>query len=766
MTGETSDPAGWAELEEALAEVLAAHPDDRAHVIADLEGRHRGLGERLAPLLAALQADPDFLESSVGAPPESRDPRPSPESPPPGYEVLSLLGEGGMGRVYRAIRERDGVQQTVALKLLRTRSAAHRDLFLRERRTLARLRHPGIVPFLDAGTTPDGMPWLAMELVDGEPITDWVQRVDPPLRERVALIQRVCAAVQYGHTSLVVHRDLKPSNVLVTADGHPRLLDFGIAAMLAEGDTPPPAMTPGHAAPEQLRGEPVTAAVDIHALGILLYQVLTGVHPFRSGGDEAPDMVRGRILHGIRPPLRRHGSFPPDLEAIVGKALSVEPGDRYASAGALGEDLSRLLAGQPVQAVPDTPGYRIRRFVGRNRWTVAAASAAVLVLLASTGLALYQAHRIQGESRRAATERDKAVEVRRFLLEAFGGSGFGQGGDAASAQELLDRQLPTLERSYGDRPELHAEMLEVLAEAYERIGRYDRAETLARSAVEIQERLDPGGPGGSGARATLGWILHQAGRLEEAEAELLQAVAGLDVGDPGLRPRLARTLNDLGVVAEAGQRYDEASRHYARSLDLRQGLPGEALGAAITSSNLSVIHYRKGELDAAVELALQSLAGLDSVLGPSHPRSIIVRSNLAAFRTAAGDREGAAAEQRAVLSQRIRSLGEDHPDVHRSRTNLASALLLIGGVDEAVLLAGQALDGQRRTLGRGHPETAFTLQILGDALQLQGDSLGAREAWTQGLEVARRGLPPEHPRTEELARRLERGATIPGGGPG
>lgn len=755
MTGGASDPSGWAELEEALAEVLAVHPDDQLRVLSELEGRSPGLGERLAPLLAALHADPDFLESSIGAPPESRHPQSPLDSPPPGYQIVALLGEGGMGRVFRAIRERDGVQQAVALKLLRTRSAVHRELFLRERRTLARLQHPGIVPFLDAGTTPDGMPWLAMELVDGEPITHWVRRTAPPFQERIGLVRQLCAAVQYGHTNLVVHRDLKPSNVLVTSDGHPRLLDFGIAAILADGESaPPPALTPGYAAPEQLRGEPVTAAADVHALGILLYEVVAGHHPFRPDGDEAPEVVRKRILDGGFSPIPPSGSIPADLTAILLKALSVDPARRYDSAAALGDDLRRLLEGQPVEAVPDSAGYRFRRFAGRNRWTLVASAVAVGVLLASTGLALYQAHRIQGESRRAVTERDKAVEVRTFLLEAFGGSGFGQGGDPVSAQELLDRQLPTLERSYGDRPELHAEMLEVLAEAYERIGRYDRAEELARGAVEIQETLDPSSPQSGGAQATLGWILHQGGHLQESEASLTRALGILDNGDPAFHPRLARTLNDLGVVAEAAQRYDDASGYYARSLELRRGLPGEALGAAITSSNLSVIHYRRGELDAAVELALQSLAGLDSVLGPSHPRSILVRSNLAAFRTAAGDREGAARDQRAILAQRIRSLGEDHPDVHRSRANLASALLLTGEIEEPRRLAGEALEGLTRSLGDDHPELVFTLETLGDARRLGGDTEGARAAWSRGLAIARRRLPPGHPRTVGLERRL------------
>jgi non-specific serine/threonine protein kinase/serine/threonine-protein kinase len=355
------------------------------------------------------------------------------------YRILGPIGRGGMGTVYRAVRDDDAFRKTVALKVVRGDAGdGHVARRLQgERQILARLQHPNIAAVFDGGTTDEGRPYLVMELVEGLAITDYCAARGLDIRARVGLVRTVCDAVQYAHRNLVVHRDLKPANILVGADGRPLLLDFGIAKLLAAGIDPDgaptatrlPSMTPEYASPEQVRGEAVTTSSDIYSLGVVLYELLTGRRPYAVPADSLEGIVRavcetepmapsaavGRSASAATRPPALAGDLRGDLDTIVLKALRKEPARRYLSAQELSEDLRRHLEGLPVLARADTLAYRVSKFALRHRAAVAAAVLVAASLLGGIGATWRQARIAEANRKRA----DRRFQDVRRLANAF-----------------------------------------------------------------------------------------------------------------------------------------------------------------------------------------------------------------------------------------------------------------------------------------------------------------------------------------------------------
>jgi serine/threonine-protein kinase len=371
------------------------------------------------------------------------------------FRVIERVGRGGMGVVYRGERAGADFHQEGALKLLR-RGFDFDDIrarFLRERRILARLDHPHLARFIDGGVAPDGRPWYALEFVRGEPISLWCDARRRAPRARVRLFLDVCAAVQQAHGQLVVHRDLKPGNILVDGDGHVHLLDFGIAGLLADGESATTtllggrsAYTPEYAAPEQFGGAPAGVATDIYALGVVLYELLTGVLPYeldrhdpaateRIIRERPPQALAQAILRGgdrccaerlqarDRSLRAFRGEVRGDLARILHKALAKEPRQRYPSVQAFADDLARWRAGAAVQVSGNAFGYRMRKFVGRNRVAVGFASLALLATLVGIGATFWQMReaRLQRDAAVAAARRAEAVSG--YVMLRFGSVG-------------------------------------------------------------------------------------------------------------------------------------------------------------------------------------------------------------------------------------------------------------------------------------------------------------------------------------------------------
>ncbi len=425
------------------------------------------------------------------------------------WRVLRLLGRGGMGSVWLARRDDGLFEREVALKLVHASlfGPMLHERFARERRILAALAHPNIAGLLDAGVAEDGQPYLALEYVDGLPLDAWcdVQRV--PLAGRLALMRQVLQAVQHAHQNLVIHRDLKPANILVTVDGRVRLLDFGIAKLMAEGDETAEEteltrhagrpLTPHYASPEQVAGAAVGTASDVYALGVVLFELLCGQRlvvdaagaPRLSRQPISPEAAAARGST----PRALAAALAGDLETIVGKALKADPAERYPTAAALLDDLQRHADGLPVAARPDSAGYRLRKFVARHRLRVAAAAGAVLLLAGAAGVSLWQAREARAAAELARAESQRAQAVQDFLVDLFKANTVQQADPMrarqATARELLDTGAVRASEALASAPLAQEAVLEVLADLYYQLELNDQAARLREQRIGTLLRL-------------------------------------------------------------------------------------------------------------------------------------------------------------------------------------------------------------------------------------------------------------------------------------
>jgi serine/threonine protein kinase/Flp pilus assembly protein TadD len=489
------------------------------------------------------------------------------------YQVEVPLGEGGMGEVWRARRTDGAYDAPVALKTLHAHLArgAIRERFVREGRILGALSHPGIARLMDAGIAEGGEVYLVLEFIDGERIDTWCDARGLDLKERVKLFLQVCGAVAYAHMHMVVHRDLKPSNILVTASGEVKLLDFGIAKLISADATQSAAemtrvgdriLTPDFAAPEQLRGEPVTSASDVYALGVLLYRLLSGCKPYERAASAGVDFEH-EIVHGI--PVNPSRATPPldfelagrattprelrrqlsgDLDAIVCKALSKAPAARYPTARALADDLERYLAHDPVEARRGVRWYVLRRVV-RRHWLPASAVTAVFLALL-LGLA-----GIAWQARIARIEADKSQAVKNFLLSIFEqNSATNPDSEKArhtTAEQLLDISGIKMLTALSDQPEVRDELLMTLSDLYDQLELFKRGEPLARARLD--DLLKAGRKPSTqlaDARLRLGRILLMQARYDEGIAQLQESLHVMDRIGETRSPNRAQALLELG----------------------------------------------------------------------------------------------------------------------------------------------------------------------------------------------------------------------------
>jgi tetratricopeptide (TPR) repeat protein len=529
------------------------------------------------------------------------------------YVLGERLGEGGNSIVFRANREQAGVSQQVALKLLRRgiHTVDEQRRFRSERRALALLRHPGIARLIEGGVTSSGVPYIALELVEGEPITTHVRERKLGLRERLHLFVSVCRAVEAAHRALIVHRDLKPSNVLVTHDGEVKLLDFGIAKLLdADEDTEAThtqslAMTPAYAAPEQFRRGLVTAATDVYALGVLLGELLTGRR--RAPGDTRTLSLQASAATTDAPlpspALRRalHG----DLDNIVLRAIDAEPERRYASAGALADDLQRYLDGLPVLAHPPARLYRARKFVTRHRVGVAAACAVMLAIVAALGVTLWQAGVAREQARRAATIKD-------FLIDMFRASdprlAQDQPRGQVTAKELLDLTAPRIVSEFADDVDTRIELLGVAAAIYRELGEEQRYRSLHAVQVDLALRFH-----GEAHPAIIDGLLDDAARASDAndyagaqhlldQASPLIRRAGLDRAVQRARWWQVRA----GLLASSDAEHDVSDDALAHAVDLYAEVAPRDPGY-VRALNALAFHYSSGDPAQSERLYLRAI---------------------------------------------------------------------------------------------------------------------------------------------------------------
>jgi eukaryotic-like serine/threonine-protein kinase len=700
------------------------------------------------------------------------------------YRIVSVLGSGGMSTVYRGERADSQFHQTVAIKVLqhatlhpRLRSRLHS-----ERHILATLDHPSIARLIDSGDLEDGTPYLIMEYVDGESIDRYCDKRSLSVRERVELFITVCGAAHYAHRNLVVHRDIKASNIFVTDQGAPKLLDFGIAKMLAPeslSHTLPVTrlqeriLTPENAAPEQVLGRAITTATDVYALGVLLYQLLTGRSPYRLLSYSQLQLERAICMDDpARPsqtvvaklqgesdadrsliserrslsPQRLRGRLGGDLDAIVAMAMRKEPDRRYPSVEALADDLRRHLSGQPVRARQGDWRYNSAKFLRRNLLSVVGAATAFVGLLIIAGVTLGQNHRIRLARDAAAEERDRAQQVSAFMVDVFSKADpFNAQGRETSAKDLLDRGAEEISRNTNLQPEVRAQLLESIGLAYRRQGLYNGAIPLFEQAVEIRRQARPMDNSNlAAALANLSQALSDAGRLASAEAYIQQALALSQTGEAAPSALTADILFQYGhFLLNAKSEPERARQLFEEALRVYRSTPGDQhLGIAETLSAIATVATWSGDFVVAEQYQRQVI---NLIRTPrNHPDHAVALAQLGYILTQRGKYTEAEQTLDEALQIERGVFGADNQ-------RLASIKALLGVVYERqgdlVRAQSSTEDALRITINRqgaSHYMTGYYLDALANLYLDANNLIAAESSARQALALYENALPARH----------------------
>jgi tetratricopeptide (TPR) repeat protein len=651
------------------------------------------------------------------------------------YLVLEEIGQGGMGTVYRAIRADDQFSQQVAIKVVRSglgdKLATQR--FKAERQILANLDHANIARLLDGGATDDGRPYVVMEYIEGLPIDTYADARGLSVRARLNLFRTVCSAVAFAHQRLVIHRDIKPANILVTADGDPKLLDFGIAKILDDGQQPAGGeatvtmlrlMTPEYASPEQVRGEPVTTATDVYSLGVVLYRLLTGRRPYSVTGNTLHEMVQAVLETEPEKPSTANRRLRGDLDNVVLKALRKEPERRYASVEQFSEDIRKHLEGLPVSARPDTLAYRGSKFVRRHKWAVLAAGLAVLALVGGMAATLREAYIARTERARAEQRFNDVRQLANSMLFEVHDAIQNLPGATPARKVLVERALQYLDK-LANEAKGDLSLQRELAAAYERVGDVqggfrssnlgDTAGSIAsyEKALAIREAVLRGDPEDSTVQREL---LRTHGRLSDALMatgdlngsvnqlkQLLPIAEQLSAADPNNianRKNLARAYLDYGWKRSALDDSKGGLEDCRKAMEMLQSLAAAQPSDQIVQRLLAVAYGRVAELLATYEqghtesLAMEQKAlAIEGELLRQDPRNTDL-ARMQAWDTmrvgeeslAAGDAAHALAKYRDAL-MKFQTLSTADPKSVQFHDDLAAVL---GRIGEAHLAQGKA----------------------------------------------------------------------------
>jgi len=717
------------------------------------------------------------------------------------YRVISELGSGGMGRVFQA--ERVDLGNRVALKVVREPllSAERIARFELEQLALARMEHENIARLFDAGLTEDRTPWFAMELVEGRSIVEFAEQGSIGLTARLQLLLQLCDAIQYAHGNLVVHRDIKPSNVLVTPAGRVKVLDFGVARLLETSAVPTTRTdariyTPGYAAPEQLTGDPITVATDVYQIGVVAYELLSGVKPHDVATLSPLDALRAVVETDPAAPSRAgsgRSRLKGDLDSIVLQALEKRPDRRYASVESLAGDIRRFLRNEPVLARRGGASYRARKFVRRHR--VGTAFAALVV--GSLVTAELQRRAIGDERDEAERQARIATTVSDFMVGLFE---LADPTDTSSVgpTDLVDRGASRVNEDLILEPRIQASLQETLGRVYLELGKYpqadsllgrslqirlellgsehpetietrhqqalleygrgdmEAAETLVRSVLDARER--------SGGRSqlafakaltTLGSVLYSAGRYQEAEATLVEAAQVQREFYSEGHEDLASTLNSLANSRWGQDRHDEARETMTEALAVyRKVLNGDHPYLAVTQSNLAYMAFVSGAIDQAEREATEVLAMQRRLFPEGHRDIPYTLSTLADVAFAKGDTARTDSLWRAILQERLSLLGREHADVILSYRDLGSHLYKVErfGDAERTFRAGLALSDEVQ--GSAHPDHARFSHLISQAARRQENDARADRFLADAYRVGREAFGPDHPWVHERGKEL------------
>ncbi len=781
--------ARWQQIQSLFEQLVDSGASERAAHLARACGDDVELRSSVESLLKSDERREDLLLHAIGEAAESlledhQDRLIGTRIGP--YRVVSILGHGGMSTVYRGERDDSQYQQTVAIKVLqhatlhpRLRSRLHS-----ERHILATLDHPSIARLIDSGDLEDGTPYLVMEHVDGESIDGYCDGRTLFVQERVELFIQVCAAVQYAHRNLVVHRDIKPSNIFVTDEGVPKLLDFGIAKLLAPeslSHTLPVTrlqeriLTPENAAPEQVLGRPITTATDIYALGVLLYQLLTGRSPYRLlsysqlqleraicmddpvrpsqmvisklSGEKDADRSRISDRRGLSP-QRLRARLSGDLDAIVAMAMRKEPDRRYPSVEALADDLNRHLLGQPVRARQGDWRYNAAKFMRRHLLAVGGVAAVFLGLALFAGVMLWENRRIEMARDATAQERDRAQQVSAFLVDVFSQADpFNAQGRESTAKDLLDRGAERISGNLSLQPEVRAQLLESIGLAYRRQGLSERAIPLFEQAVAIRRQERPLDNGHVAvALANLAKALTDAGHLISAEAYLEQAVALSENGGDSRPIETADILVQFGNFArDAKSDPKRAAELFGKALNIyRTTLGNQNLQVAGTLNGLASTAVWMDDYPLAEHYQREALSIFQATVSRNHPDNAVALATLGYILTQRDKYEEAEQVLNEALQIERNVFGVDSPRIAQIEADFGILYDREGDLTRAIAATQTALKITGDRLGPSHYMVGYYLDALANLFLKANELPTAETDARRALAVYAQALPARH----------------------
>jgi len=754
----------WATLSPLLDELLELTGRPRARRLAEIEDSDPDLARELEGLMALEEDRPDFMSQPV-VNASLFSAQVGQEIGP--YRLVSPIGEGGMGQVWLAVRADGLYERRVALKLLRPGlgDVGLHARFTRERQILARLGHAHIARLLDAGISEDGQPYLALDYVRGDPITDYAKARNLDLRARLQLFAQVCAAVSHAHANLVVHRDLKPSNILVTSAGEVCLLDFGIAKLLDQDQSPAAEITRTgsrtftlhYAAPEQLRGEVITTMTDVYALGVVLYELLTDSRPYEltrhsdAAWEEAilghepgrPSQVAARRARetGSLLDKRRARLLSGDLDNIVLKALSKLPEQRYPSVEALAQDLRRHLEGQPVHARAQSLPYRTRKYLRRHALGLGMGVGISTVLAIALAIVSWQASRAVQEASRAQAMQD-------FVIGLFEKSGQ-TGSQGVDVRALLDAGMARADTELMGQPRARAELIGLIARLRSGLGDDTQALALLDRQQDVLRSMGKAAPANLrlDSAALRAHALRELGRQREC-LQRAGPMRGLARTVADAWPaQSAELFSQLGRCQAELQQTAEASELFREALGLRRGLADGGALVAESQNDLALLRLDQGEASKAERDLRVALSQLRNSGGEQNALGVEIWRNLGAAYAAMRNPLEAKAAFRQALQIALSRFGIGHPRTGAVQAELAGVLLATGELGEAEQLMAQVQDNLQARWGMGSAPLAEEMgmrgmvalerdqpaqadQLLGDAIQTwrRRGELGAH-AW-------------------------------------
>jgi serine/threonine-protein kinase len=744
------------------------------------------------------------------------------------YKLIDLIGHGGMGSVFLAERSDKAYSKEVAVKILRRGMDTPSNIarFKRERNILANLEHPNIARLLDGGLTEEGMPYLVMEYVDGTPLPEHCNKNNLSTEKRLALFEQVCLAVQHAHQNAIIHRDLKPSNILVDTKGKVKVLDFGIAKLMEpdkEGTTfqtrtGARMLTLGYAAPEQLENQIITTATDSYVLGIQLFELLAGVHPFEMVDKNFVEIEEQIREEQPKTPSEKFVKLPSqeqkqiaekrntsvkallstlkgDLDAIVMKALRKEPDHRYSTAEQLLEDINRLKTDLPIIAREDTFRYNASKFIKRHKTRLSVTVGFLLVII---GFTVFYTLQIAQERNKAQLEAQKAQEVSDFLTEMFRASNpYYNPQDTVTAATFLKRGEERIDQ-LENQPEVQAQLLEVMGRAYTEIGRFEKASPLLQKSLRLRKTYQ-GTTSIAYSQSLDALVIFQRlkGNFAEAESLTLESISIIRNNQPNNETLLSNGLNELGLILDQRGKYEEADSVYQAVLQIQQRLyePSHPK-LAHTYNNRAGVLRKQGQYKKAEELYRKALTIWKKKNGDIHPSTAMGYNDLALILNQQGKlkkadslyhkglkidkqlyeaphrhiaqsynnigtfygQQGRYQEAKPYLTKAVamrrKLFSEFHPKLAESLNNLGRLNIELGNYDKAHPYLKEALTIDRENFGETHPYVAGDLANLARIEKENGSLSMAEKHLRESLSIFRATLPSDHRKTADILTEL------------